>query len=187
MRHRGALITSLAVVVVGLAAASIGAMVAANHSGTTGSSCAVAALPGTTVHVTLTNMGMAGGGMTVGNGMMGGSTTHAMRVTADAREVPAGRVSLVATNAGSITHELVVLPLSAGQAAGGRVTDSNGRVDEAGSLGEASKSCGRGAGEGITPHTAGWVTLDLAPGRYELLCNLPGHYAAGMYTVLRVE
>jgi len=26
----------------------------------------------------------------------------------------------------------------------------------------------------------------LAAGRYELLCNLPGHYAAGMYTELDV-
>jgi uncharacterized cupredoxin-like copper-binding protein len=30
------------------------------------------------------------------------------------------------------------------------------------------------------------VTLDLKPGRYELLCNLPHHYAGGMYTELDV-
>ena len=40
--------------------------------------------------------------------------------------------------------------------------------------------------EGIAAGSAGWVTLDLAPGRYELVCNLPGHYAAGMYTLLTV-
>jgi hypothetical protein len=43
-----------------------------------------------------------------------------------------------------------------------------------------------GAGEGIAPVDASWVTLALKPGRYELVCNLPGHYAAGMYGELDV-
>ena len=30
------------------------------------------------------------------------------------------------------------------------------------------------------------VTLNLPPGRYELACNLPWHYADDMYTELRV-
>jgi len=34
------------------------------------------------------------------------------------------------------------------------------------------------------PGTTGWVTLHLAPGRCELICNLPGHYARGMFTEL---
>ncbi|MGV8964931.1 MAG: sulfocyanin-like copper-binding protein [Cellulomonas sp.] len=29
--------------------------------------------------------------------------------------------------------------------------------------------------------------MTLAPGHYELICNLPGHYAAGMYTELTVS
>lgn len=44
----------------------------------------------------------------------------------------------------------------------------------------------KAGGEGILPSGSGWVTLDLQPGRYELLCNLPGHYRAGMYTELTV-
>ncbi|WP_166788289.1 MULTISPECIES: sulfocyanin-like copper-binding protein [Cryobacterium] len=56
-----------------------------------------------------------------------------------------------------------------------------------GSLGEASTTNGQGAGEGITPGAASWVTMDLAPGRYEVLCNLPGHYPAGMYSELTVS
>jgi uncharacterized cupredoxin-like copper-binding protein len=32
----------------------------------------------------------------------------------------------------------------------------------------------------------GWVTVTLAPGRYELVCNLPGHYVSGMYGELTV-
>ena len=47
-------------------------------------------------------------------------------------------------------------------------------------------TCGAGAGDGIDPGSIGWVTLNLPPGTYELLCNLPGHYAAGMYTELTI-
>jgi uncharacterized cupredoxin-like copper-binding protein len=30
------------------------------------------------------------------------------------------------------------------------------------------------------------MTVNLAPGQYELVCNLPKHYTAGMYTRLVV-
>src|SRR5665811_1011170 len=53
------------------------------------------------------------------------------------------------------------------------------RIDEAGSLGEASKSGGADAGDGIVPGASGWVTVTLASGQYELVCNLPRHYSAG--------
>ena len=42
-------------------------------------------------------------------------------------------------------------------------------------------------GDGIAPGTSSWVTLPLAPGRDELVCNLPGHYAAGMYAQITVR
>jgi uncharacterized cupredoxin-like copper-binding protein len=105
-----------------------------------------------------------------------------MRVTATPAAVAPGVVSLRVTNTGYLRHELVVLPRSAGQQVGSRTPGADGKVDEAGSLGEASASCGGG----IAASSHGWVTLSLAPGRYELLCNLPGHYAGGMYTELDV-
>lgn len=37
-----------------------------------------------------------------------------------------------------------------------------------------------------SPASNGWVTLHLPTGRYELLCNLPGHYTVGMYAELDV-
>ena len=89
-------------------------------------------------------------------------------------------------NAGTIVHELVVMPMPAG-AAGSRAVGSDGKVSETGSLGEASKSCGQGAGEGIGPGAVGWVTLHLAPGHYELICNIAGHYAMGMFSELTVS
>ena len=140
--------------------------------------CTAPSLPGTVVDVTLTNMGGA-----MMRGWQGGGT---MRILVDRETVPAGTVSLRVANTGSLVHELVVLPLARGRQVGERAVGNEDRVDEAGSLGEASRSCGAGAGDGIDPGSIGWVTLDLAPGNYELICNLPGHYAAGMYTQLSV-
>jgi uncharacterized cupredoxin-like copper-binding protein len=31
-----------------------------------------------------------------------------------------------------------------------------------------------------------WITLTLAPGHYELICNLPNHYADGMHQQILV-
>ncbi len=142
--------------------------------------CNVPGLAGTQVNVTLTNMG--GPVMRPRNGMMGG----AMRLTADRGAVAHGTVSFLVTNAGSISHEMVILPVPENQVPGTRPIGPDGTVDESGSLGEASGTCTEGSGEGILPGTSGWVTLTLPPGRYELACNLPGHYAAGMYTQLTV-
>ncbi|MET4781585.1 sulfocyanin-like copper-binding protein [Glaciihabitans sp. UYNi722] len=143
--------------------------------------CTVPNLSGTVVNVSLTNMGgsMMGGG----GGLMSGG---AMGLTADRATVRHGSVSFLVTNGGSVTHELVVLPLPESQIVGTQPFGGDGKIDEAGSLGEASKTCGEGAGQGILPGASGWVSVTLAPGRYELVCNLPGHYAAGMYTQLTV-
>mgnify|MGYP001791830772 CR=1 FL=1 len=147
-----------------------------------GSPRAAPKLPGTVVNVSLTNMGgsMMGG---QGNAMMGGG---AMGLSADHATAPHGTVSFLVTNDGSIDHEMVVLPLAGSQTAGARSVGGDGKIDEAGSLGEASKAGGAGAGDGIAPGASGWVTVTLAPGHYELVCNLPRHYSAGMYTQLNV-
>ena len=132
-------------------------------------------LDGTTVQVTAVDMGSMMGG----RGHMG--------LVLDRSSAPAGTVSLVLANAGWRAHELVVLPLADGQQVGSRAVGSDGKVDESGSLGEASRSGAAGTGDGIEPGTAGWTTLNLPAGRYELICNLPGHYAAGMYAELTVS
>ena len=145
-------------------------------------SCAVpTSLPGTTVIVTLADMGMSqmmGGDAPVGGVMM---------LQATPQVVAAGTVSLVAENRGWRTHELVVLPLGQSGAAGQRVPGADGKVSESGSLGEASASCAAGSGEGIDSAAVGWKALQLSPGRYELVCNLKNHYANGMYQELDVR
>jgi uncharacterized cupredoxin-like copper-binding protein len=156
--------------------------------------CTVPRLAGSVVDVTLIDMGGRGmmngsapGPMMGGNYPQGGYPQGMMRIFADRHAVPAGMVSLRVANVGARTHELVVLPLAAGHLPGTRALGLDRKVSETGSLGEASATCAAGAGEGIAPGAAGWVTLNLRPGRYELVCNLPGHYAQGMYTELDVR
>jgi uncharacterized cupredoxin-like copper-binding protein len=124
-------------------------------------------------------------------GMMARSDATAplgARMTLDASPttVRAGRVTLLLQNAGWRVHELVVLPLAEGQDVGSRASGADGKVDEADSVGEASADCAAGSGEGVASGSAGWVTLTLAPGRYELVCNLENHYADGMRVELDV-
>ena len=137
--------------------------------------CAAPPLPGSTVYAMVGDMGMTR--MMSGIAPLGG---HMMLRVIPTR-VPAGQVSFVVGNMGWRTHEMVVLPLAPGQAAGQRTPGRDGRVDETESLGEASASCAAGSGEGIEPGSVGWVTLTLPPGRYELMCNLRNHYANGMH------
>jgi uncharacterized cupredoxin-like copper-binding protein len=134
---------------------------------------------GTVVQVTEMDMGH------MPTGMMGGQY-GTMRLLARPATVRFGAVSLLVRNVGSRTHELVVLPLADGASVGARAVRADGRVDETGSLGEASRSCGPGAGDGIKAGTTGWLTLTPAPGRYELVCNLKNHYASGMFAELDV-
>jgi hypothetical protein len=103
--------------------------------------CTASALPGQVVDVTLTDM--MGGPPYGGGGMM--------RVLASPAAVAAGTVSLRVTNTGALTHELVILPLAPGQQPGSRPAGPDGTVSEAGSLGEASATCGAGHGSGIAP------------------------------------
>ena len=177
MRARSYLIAGAATVL--LAAGSVVALAATGNGPTgAGAGCSLPSLPGRQVQVALADMG---GGM-MGGSMMGGR----MMLGVVPQTVPRGTVSFLAANHGARTHELLVLPLAAGATVGTRPVASDNTIDETGSLGEASRGCGAGHGEGIRPGQAGWVSLTLRPGRYELLCNQPGHYAAGMFAELDV-
>lgn len=147
--------------------------------GTRAGCAAPSSLPGQRVEVLMTDMGSRMRGP-----MMGGRW---MMLVPSRPTVPAGTVTFVAVNRGFRLHELVVLPLAPGASIGQRVIRPDQTVNEAASLGEASQDCGAGAGDGIRPGDAGWVTMTLKPGRYELACNRPRHYGAGMFTELDVS
>ena len=181
-------VVGISVAAVILAAASVLAFAAAGGAFDHGRdvrtrvSCVVPTLPGTVVDATLINMG---GPMMQGSGrsMMGGM----MRLSLDRSTVSHGQVSFLAINGGNINHELVILPLPADQIVGTRTIGADAKIDENGSLGEASNTCAAGSGDGIAPGASSWVTVNLPAGRYEVVCNLPGHYAAGMYAQLLVS
>jgi uncharacterized cupredoxin-like copper-binding protein len=98
-----------------------------------------------------------------------------LKMTVAPGKVKAGSVTFVVANKGSAPHEMVVVPLAAGQA---KVPQKNGRAVEKGALGEAPEMAG---GRSKT------ITLKLKAGRYSLLCNVPGHYAGGMYVGFTVS
>ena len=182
--HRGLVV---AAVVAGVAlltgTAAVIALAATDSTSSTGPAngaygtitCSAPSLPGTVVDVQVTD---------AGGSMMGQSPMHATLVAVPT-SVPSGKVSFVVSNAGGLVHELVILPLPA-DGPGTRPVGSDGKIDESQSLGEASRSCAAGTGDGISPGSRSWTTVTLAPGRYELVCDQPWHYAAGMFDVLTV-
>jgi hypothetical protein len=161
--------------------------------------CPAPTLPGAVVGVRVTEVGsMMGGPYRTGpgtdgwyrDGDNGGQPWPPgmgwMDMTVSPTHLKGDEISLRVTNLGWRPHELVVLPLAPGQAVGQRPIGADGRIDETGSLGEASADCAADSGDGILPGATGWTTLTLAPGRYELVCNYSGHYRAGMYAELGV-
>ena len=52
---------------------------------------------------------------------------------------------------------------------------------------EADPACGLPSDDSRLAGSVGWTTITLSRGRYELLCNLPNHYADGMYAELVVS
>lgn len=173
----------LVLVVVLLAAAStalIGGLVATNHGRTTAApslaSCSPSHEASQVVQVGLYD---AGGGMMSQAPMM-------LRLIPSPSSISAGQVTFVVTNYGALNHEFLVLPMPA-DGVGTRPVGSDGKINESQSLGEASTSCGAGPGNGISTSSRSWVSLTLRPGTYELLCDVPWHYADGMYASFTVS
>jgi len=103
-----------------------------------------------------------------------------MGVTPNIIDVPAGKVTFKVLNVSTDTiHEMVVSKLSGPDGTLPFNADIN-RVDEdaAGSLGEVSE---------LDPGASGELTINMEPGTYALYCNIPGHYADGMWDVITVE
>jgi uncharacterized cupredoxin-like copper-binding protein len=105
-------------------------------------------------------------------------------VTSDPTGVPTGSVQLNVTNHGAIGHEFVIMQtdnppnaLLYDNTTQKALEDAPGQQD----VGEVG-----GEPPFILPGQSDTGTFDLAPGRYVFLCNIPGHYKAGMYTSFTV-
>ncbi len=120
--------------------------------------------------------GFGGMGMGVGMGMGMGM----MSIRADRSAAKSGPVTFAVTNwSRSLVHEMLVVAVD-GPDAALPYDYGTGRVME-----EQVKSFGE-TGE-LQPNATKSLTLTLPPGTYLLLCNVAGHYAAGMVTPLTVE
>lgn len=99
-------------------------------------------------------------------------------VTPTATTVAAGSVTFTVKNDGTIPHEFVVLQTEtpAGDFPIGSFEGESDRIDE--------DTAGTNVGEtgDMNAGTTKTLTIDLAPGHYAFVCNLPGHYGKGMHT-----
>ena len=116
-----------------------------------------------------------------GYGMAGAASSDTvMGITLSADSAPAGEITFEATNASKDTvHEMIVAPLPDGGKPLPYIADEES-VDEdaAGAIGEVSE---------LDPGQSGKVTLHLKAGDYLLFCDIPGHYAAGMWVTFTVK
>jgi uncharacterized cupredoxin-like copper-binding protein len=102
-----------------------------------------------------------------------------MFLTPSATTVAAGQVSFTVSNAGPSPHEFVIVK---GDPTG-TTGDEAGRVSEEGHVGGPE---GPEIGNINSGHTKS-LTVDLPPGTYTIMCNLPGHYVAGMHSTIVVR
>ena len=96
------------------------------------------------------------------------------KVSPSATAAGAGKVTFDVTNDGKTKHEFVVLRTSKPAGALG----AGARVPETGNVGETGD---------IAAGAHKSVTIALKPGHYSFVCNLPGHYAAGMHADFTVK
>jgi uncharacterized cupredoxin-like copper-binding protein len=94
----------------------------------------------------------------------------------------AGTVSISAPNEGEVEHELVLFKTNLDPAK--LPTDSSGEVDEAKLETEATTP---GEIEEIAPGDTGEGEFEMTAGKYVMFCNLPAHYAQGMYGSVTVK
>jgi uncharacterized cupredoxin-like copper-binding protein len=86
-----------------------------------------------------------------------------------------GRVTFRVRNSAGMEHELVVIRTS--RRAAKLPTSSSGKASEKGSVGEVEVAGG----------TSKSLTVNLKKGHYALICNIDGHYKAGMHADFTVR
>ena len=96
--------------------------------------------------------------------------------------VKAGALTITAPNEGQIQHELVVFKTNK---AAGSLPTKGAEVDEDGLEASGAKNEGeiQDVGSGQTKST----DFKLAAGHYVMICNIPRHYAQGMYGTITVK
>jgi uncharacterized cupredoxin-like copper-binding protein len=106
-------------------------------------------------------------------------TERDFRIKVSPRVVSAGQLRFAVDNKGPVSHELLIVRANAAllPLRGDGIT-----VDE-----DAVEHNTAGVLEPGAPGQTRQLTVNLRPGRYELICNMFGHYLGGMRTPLVVE
>ena len=101
------------------------------------------------------------------------------------KALKAGKVTFNVVNkaGGNMQHEMIVVQLTPAQAA----DPTSLPYDEKSATVDEENVNDRGEVSELDPGKTGSLTIDLTPGTYMLLCNVAGHYKAGMYTMLKVS
>jgi uncharacterized cupredoxin-like copper-binding protein len=94
----------------------------------------------------------------------------------------AGAVTISAPNDGQVEHELVLLKTNMNPAS---LPVKGDEVDEEGL--EAKGIENAGEIEEVAPGATKTGDFKLTPGKYVMICNLPGHYQRGMYGSFTVK
>jgi hypothetical protein len=103
-------------------------------------------------------------------------TEKDFRIVVTPGHIRAGHAELVVRNQGPDTHELIIV-----RSGGSRLPlRRDGLTVNEEALHEVS------AVEGVLPKRVGRVRVQLEPGRYELFCNMAGHFMAGMHRTVVV-
>jgi uncharacterized cupredoxin-like copper-binding protein len=143
-----------------------------------------------------TSTSSGGGGVSVTSAATSGTVVHVdvsdtsglsgpMTMTATPSTVPAGNVTFIVKNTGTIDHEAVVLQLTAGQTWDKLPVDNGGdppapvttgadKVSETGNIGETGDP-------NLKPGTSRtFVIKNMKSGNYAIVCNIAQHYGMGM-------
>jgi len=100
------------------------------------------------------------------------------KIVLDKSSVPSGKITFLVSNAGTMTHEVVVLKTDVAADKIAPNPEEPGKMSEDGSQGESGD---------LDPTQKATFTLDLVPGNYVLICNQPAHYLLGMHIAFTVK
>jgi uncharacterized cupredoxin-like copper-binding protein len=122
------------------------------------------------------------GGTTGGGSAGGGATVTATEkdfaIALDSSQAGAGAVTFSITNDGPSVHEFVVFKTDL---APDQLPLANGSVDEEGQGVEHIDEV-----EDIAVGSTQTLNVNLDAGKYVVICNIAGHYAAGMHAPLTI-
>jgi uncharacterized cupredoxin-like copper-binding protein len=108
------------------------------------------------------------------------ASTAQMSITLSQSYAPAGEVSFLITNDGTMDHEMVVLRTDR-PADSFPITGFEGEPNRFDEDAKGLTNVGETGDPAMKPGSSKMLTIDMAPGHYAIVCNLNGHYVAGMH------